>query len=57
MPMNDPKWTTVGAIDTRYFEAGEGETVILFYGGNFGSKDGSNCALAWDRNFDGLAAH
>lgn len=57
MPMNDPKWTKVGDVDTRYFEAGEGETVVLFYGGNFGSTDGSNCAIAWDRNFDGLAAN
>lgn len=57
MPMNSPKWIDVDGINTRYFDAGEGETVVLFYGGNFGSKDGSNCAIAWELNFDGLAAN
>ena len=57
MPMTNPKWVDVDGINTRYFEAGEGETVVLFYGGNFGSKDGSNCAIAWELNFDGLAAN
>ena len=57
MPMISPKWVDVDEINTRYFESGEGEAVVLFYGGNFGSKDGSNCALAWELNFDGLAAN
>ncbi len=55
MPMNDPKWVDVDGVATRYFEAGQGETVVLLFGGNFGSKDGSNCAVVWELNFDGLA--
>lgn len=57
MPMNSPKWVDVDGVNTRYFELGEGETVVLFYGGNFGSKDGSNCAIVWELNVDGLAAN
>ena len=57
MPMDNPKWVDVDGINTRYFDSGEGETMVLFYGGNFGSKDGSNCAIAWELNFDGLAAN
>ena len=57
MPMDNPKWVDVDGINTRYFDSGDGETVVLLYGGNFGSKDGSNCAIAWELNFDGLAAN
>ncbi len=57
MAMNSPKWIDIDGINTRYFEQGEGETVVLCYGGNFGSKDGSNCAVAWELNIDGLAAN
>ncbi len=57
MAMNSPKWIDIDGINTRYFEQGEGETVVLCYGGNFGSKDGSNCAIAWELNIDGLAAN
>ena len=55
MPMNNPIWVDVDGINTRYFELGEGEPVVLFYGGNFGSKDGSNCAIVWELNAAGLA--
>ncbi len=54
--MDNPKWINIDGIDTRYFEAGEGDTIVFFYGGNFGSRDASNCAIAWEFNFDALAS-
>ena len=50
--MQDPKFIDVNGISTRYFEAGQGEPVLLVHGGQFGSF---NCATDWDLNFDGLA--
>ena len=50
--MQDPKFIDVDGISTRYFEAGQGEPVLLVHGGQFGSF---NCATDWDLNFDGLA--
>ncbi|PZC47487.1 MAG: Pimeloyl-ACP methyl ester carboxylesterase [Chloroflexi bacterium] len=50
--MQDPKFIDVGGIQTRYFEAGQGEPVVLVHGGQFGWF---NCATDWDLNFDDLA--
>ena len=50
--MQDPKFIDVNGIATRYFEAGQGEPVVLVHGGQFGWF---NCATDWDLNFDGLA--
>jgi 2-hydroxy-6-oxonona-2,4-dienedioate hydrolase len=50
--MQDPKFIDVDGIRTRYFEAGEGEPVVLVHGGQFGWF---NCATDWDLNFDDLA--
>ncbi len=55
MTMDTPKWIDVDGIATRYFEAGSGETIVLFFGGNFGAADGSNCAIVWELNFEDLA--
>jgi len=55
MPMTNPKWIDVDGVKTRYFEAGSGEPLVLFFGGNFGSDEASNSAIVWNWNFDGLA--
>ena len=55
MDFSEAKFVDVDGIETRYFDKGEGETVVLFHGGNFGSHHGADCAADWNLNFDGLA--
>ena len=55
MDFSQAKFVDVDGINTRYFEQGSGETVVLFHGGNFGSHHGADCAADWNLNFDGLA--
>ena len=55
MDFSKAKFVDVEGINTRYFEAGSGETIVLFHGGNFGSHHGADCAADWNLNFDGLA--
>lgn len=57
MAMGQEKFVDVGGIRTRYFERGEGEILVLFHGGNFGSQDAVDCAEDWGLNFDGLGRH
>ncbi len=56
MDISQAKFIDVDGIDTRYFDKGAGETIVLFHGGNFGSHHGADCAVDWSLNFDGLAA-
>lgn len=46
-----PKHTDVQGIDTRYYEAGEGEPIVFIYGGNFGSSESASNAPVWSLNF------
>ena len=55
MGMTGEKFVDVEGIRTRYFEKGEGETVVLFHGGSFGSTTSADAAEDWDLNFDGLS--
>ena len=55
MAMAEEKYVDVDGIRTRYFEKGQGKTVVLFHGGNFDSHDAADCAADWDLNFSGLA--
>jgi 2-hydroxy-6-oxonona-2,4-dienedioate hydrolase len=55
MDFSKAQFVDVDGIRTRYFDAGEGETVVLFHGGNFGSPHGADCAADWNLNFDGLS--
>ena len=55
MDFSEARFVDVDGINTRYFEKGSGETVVLFHGGNFGSHHGADCAADWNLNFDGLA--
>ncbi len=50
--LNDAKFVDVSGINTRYFEAGEGEPMLLVHGGQFG---GGASAEDWFLNFDDLA--
>ena len=54
MPMTDEKYVDVDGARTRYFEAGDGEPMVLVHGADYGSTS-ANCAADWDLNFDGLA--
>lgn len=49
------KWVDVDGIRTRYFEAGEGESIVLIHGGTAGDASGGANAEDWDRNFGALA--
>ena len=57
MPMPNPSFVEIEGIRTRYFEAGEGPTLVLFHGGNMGSGNLAECADDWEWNFAGLARH
>jgi len=49
--MRMPLRKRVDGVDTVYHEAGEGETIVFIYGGNFGSPDAASSAHIWDLNF------
>ena len=49
------RFADVGGVRTRYFEAGQGEAVVLIHGGAFGDKTGAANAEDWDYNFAKLA--
>lgn len=48
-------YVDVGGIRTRYLQAGEGEPLVLFHGGNMGSGNMAECAEDWELNIPGLA--
>ncbi|PZC47489.1 MAG: Pimeloyl-ACP methyl ester carboxylesterase [Chloroflexi bacterium] len=47
--MEDAKFIDVNGTRTRYFEAGQGEPLLLIHGGQFGMY---NSARDWDRNWE-----
>lgn len=49
------KWIDVGGARTSYYDAGEGEVLVLIYGGNFGTSDSASSAYTWNQNFAALA--
>jgi pimeloyl-ACP methyl ester carboxylesterase len=53
--MLNAQYIDVDGIRTRYFEAGSGEPMVLFHGGNFGQQDNVDCAENWSLNWDGFA--
>lgn len=57
MPLQEygERWVDVEGIRTRYFEAGQGEKVVLVHGGTSGDPSGGANAEDWDRNFGLLA--
>ena len=52
--MQDPRFVDAGGIRTRYFEAGQGEPVVLVHGAQFGYL---STALDWEPSFDLLARY
>jgi pimeloyl-ACP methyl ester carboxylesterase len=52
--MENAKYVDADGIRTRYFEAGQGEPLVLIHGGSYGSFYN---AEDWEHNFDGLAEH
>src|SRR5437868_9134376 len=39
----------VDGVETRYYDCGSGpETIVLIYGGNFGSADSASSAFVWN---------
>ena len=52
--MEAPRFFTAGGIETRYYEAGAGEPLVLLHGGQYGAVSAS-CAEDWEPVFDGLA--
>ena len=56
MDFSKAKFIDVDGIQTRYFDSGQGKTIVLVHGGNFGSPHGADCAADWNLNFDGLSA-
>jgi 2-hydroxy-6-oxonona-2,4-dienedioate hydrolase len=49
------KWIDADNIRTRYFEAGEGQPVVLIHGGTMGDASGGANAEDWELNFSELA--
>lgn len=49
--MQNPKFVDIDGIRTRYFEAGQGESLVLFHGGHFGATDNVDLANNWDLNW------
>ncbi|HDR9471901.1 MULTISPECIES: alpha/beta fold hydrolase [Burkholderiaceae] len=53
-----PRNIDVNGVQTRYYDQGTGpETIVLIYGGNFGSADSASSAFVWSRNILELAKH
>ena len=50
--MKEPKFVDAAGVNTRYFEAGSGEPIVLVHGGQFGFY---SSALDWSTVFDLLA--
>ncbi len=49
--MQNPKYVNVKGINTRYFDEGQGEPLLLIHGGNFGNEDNIDLADNWDLNW------
>jgi pimeloyl-ACP methyl ester carboxylesterase len=53
--MGTAKFIDVDGINTRYYEAGQGEPLLLFHGCHFGKDDNIDCAENWALNWEGFA--
>ena len=54
--MGSEQWIDVDGVRTRYFDEGEGPTIVFFHGGQYGSADGSSARI-WDVNFIPLSKY
>ena len=55
MTVEGEKFADVGGVRTRYVEKGEGEIVVLFHGGHFGSTSSADAIEDWGRTMDDLS--
>ncbi len=55
MPSCEERFVDVDGVRTRYFDKGEGPTLVLVHGGHFGATTSPDAAEDWDLNFDALA--
>jgi 2-hydroxy-6-oxonona-2,4-dienedioate hydrolase len=55
--MMGEKFVDVDGIRTRYYEAGQGEPLLLFHGGHFGASDNVDLADNWGLNWPGFSQH
>ena len=55
MTLEGEKFADVGGVRTRYVEKGEGEIVVLFHGGHFGSTSSADAIEDWGRTMDDLS--
>ena len=55
MPLSEEKFIDVNGIRTRYFDKGQGDTILLLHGSFFGEPFSSDCAANWSENFEGLS--
>lgn len=53
--MTGERFVDVDGIATRYFDKGEGETLVLIHGSHVGTNDACESALDWELNFNRLA--
>lgn len=54
-PRPAEKYIDVDGVRTRYLEAGTGEPLVLFHGGNMGSANLAECAEDWELNLPDLS--
>lgn len=52
---HEQRWMAVSGVNTRFFDAGKGEPVILLHGGGIGDPIGASNAEDWSINFDTIA--
>ena len=55
MPSCEEKFVDVDGVRTRYFDKGQGPTLVLIHGGHFGASTSADACEDWDVNFDSLA--
>lgn len=55
-PMPSAGTVDVDGVETRYYDCGNGpETIVLIYGGNFGSSESASSAFVWSMAIAGLS--
>ncbi|WP_426954501.1 alpha/beta fold hydrolase [Muricoccus radiodurans] len=55
MTMPEDRWLDVDGVRTRYVDTGSGPTLLLVYGGNFGSPDSASSVTTWEPVINGLS--
>ena len=53
--MTGERFVDVDGVQTRYFDRGQGEAVLLVHGSHLGTNDACESALDWELNFNRLS--